>query len=162
MTCSDYIQEGKLVPDDLIFSLLKARQDRADCRIHGFVLESFPKSLSQIRLLDDLKLDPSMIVTLELSSNFSLQRYDCKMLDPVTGFKYRKEELDSLPKEVRERVGEIPMQSKETLEQRNERWNPFYETLKERFPDKICPIDASLSIENVIEKISFSLEKAIK
>ena len=70
-TCSEYIEKGELVPDEIVFGLLKARLEKADCRIHGFVLESFPKTEVQLRLLDEMKLDPNLIVVLDISEKVS-------------------------------------------------------------------------------------------
>ena len=61
-TISEYIKGGQLVPDEIIFGLLKSRLEKADCRIHGFILENFPKTETQIRLLEEMKLDVNLIV----------------------------------------------------------------------------------------------------
>lgn len=72
-----YMQVGKLVPNDLVFKILQARLEQDDCR-RGFVLEGFPRSVSQLPFLDDFlarkgeELDH--VVLLETSLEEALRR----------------------------------------------------------------------------------------
>jgi len=59
---SEYIRNKQLVPDEIVFGLLKSRLERADCKVHGFVLENFPKNETQMELLEQMKLDANLIV----------------------------------------------------------------------------------------------------
>jgi SpoVK/Ycf46/Vps4 family AAA+-type ATPase len=40
----DCYRTGELVSDEIIYGLLKNRLEKADCRMHGYVLEGFPKN----------------------------------------------------------------------------------------------------------------------
>lgn len=46
-----YMQEGKLVPDEIVLALTLERLDRPDAR-RGFVLDGFPRTLVQAEALD--------------------------------------------------------------------------------------------------------------
>jgi len=59
---SEYIRNRQLVPDEIVFGLLKSRLERADCKVHGFVLENFPNNDTQMDLLEQMKLDANLIV----------------------------------------------------------------------------------------------------
>lgn len=96
------------------------------------------------------------------------------MIDPVTCYKYRKDDLSTLDQSVVNRLEEIKQVPDDVLEtryfsiltkflkqNRMKRWEPLSNKLKDAYDDKITKIDASLSIENIIEKISFSLEHGI-
>lgn len=48
-----YIDQGALVPDELVIDLLKSRLDEADCKENGFLLDGFPRTLSQAEALDE-------------------------------------------------------------------------------------------------------------
>ncbi|RMF24315.1 MAG: adenylate kinase [Deltaproteobacteria bacterium] len=48
-----YMDEGKLVPDDLVLGLVRERLDRADCR-GGFLLDGFPRTVAQAEALEKL------------------------------------------------------------------------------------------------------------
>lgn len=48
---SSYINQGKLVPDQLTLDMLFARISQSDC-VHGYILDGFPRTLSQAEALD--------------------------------------------------------------------------------------------------------------
>lgn len=47
----EYMDKGALVPDELVIDLLKSRLDEADCVEQGFLLDGFPRTLSQAEAL---------------------------------------------------------------------------------------------------------------
>jgi len=49
----DIMSRGELVPDDLILNMIKERIGNADCK-NGFILDGFPRTLSQAEGLDTL------------------------------------------------------------------------------------------------------------
>lgn len=49
----EYMDKGALVPDELVIDLLKARLDEADCVENGFLLDGFPRTLSQAEALSE-------------------------------------------------------------------------------------------------------------
>jgi adenylate kinase len=48
-----YMDEGELVPDDLVLELLKIRLAQSDARV-GFVMDGFPRTLPQAEALDKI------------------------------------------------------------------------------------------------------------
>jgi len=42
---SESIKKGELVPDDLIMSIIENRIKQTDCRVNGWVMDGFPKTL---------------------------------------------------------------------------------------------------------------------
>ncbi len=63
-----YWGQGKLVPDDITINMLKERLTKDDC-IKGFLLDGFPRTLSQARLLRDIS---SIDLVLNLQSEKGL------------------------------------------------------------------------------------------
>ncbi len=57
-----YLSEGKLVPDQLTIELVEERLSQPDCA-EGFILDGFPRTISQAEALDK-------ITTLDLAINF--------------------------------------------------------------------------------------------
>jgi len=49
----EYMDKGALVPDELVIDLLKSRLDEADCVEQGFLLDGFPRTLSQAEALSE-------------------------------------------------------------------------------------------------------------
>ena len=50
-TAKSYIDQGKLVPDQLVLDMLFNRIKQVDCA-HGFILDGFPRTLAQAKALD--------------------------------------------------------------------------------------------------------------
>jgi adenylate kinase len=78
-----FMDEGELVPDDLVLELLKIRLAQEDAR-KGFVMDGFPRTLPQAESLDDIlaeighKIDgvlylevPDELIVLRLSARAS-------------------------------------------------------------------------------------------
>ena len=57
-----YIHEGKLVPDEVTEAMLRDRLELQDCT-EGFILDGFPRNLSQAAYLDQLLEEQSKALT---------------------------------------------------------------------------------------------------
>lgn len=57
--------QSKLVPDEIICSLIEARIRQSDCKLNGWVLDGFPKTIQQITVLKAMKIKPTRVVVLE-------------------------------------------------------------------------------------------------
>ncbi len=60
-----HMDEGDLIPDEVVLSMVAKRLDQDDTRTRGFVLDGFPRTVAQAEGLDDL-LRPAV---LDLSIN---------------------------------------------------------------------------------------------
>ena len=49
----DYIEKGLLVPDHIVVDIIKDRILKDDCK-KGFILDGFPRTLSQAKILDEM------------------------------------------------------------------------------------------------------------
>ena len=53
MKAKGFMDQGCLVPDELIIDLLKARLEEDDCKAKGFLLDGFPRTISQAEALNE-------------------------------------------------------------------------------------------------------------
>ncbi len=107
-----------LVPDDVIFSLVATRLKQPDCQIHGYVLEGFPKCPSQVQLLEDLKINPTVVVCLEKPDAQAKERASKTRLDPLTGEFYDLSANLNLAQEVKDRLVTRPQDTTENIQKR--------------------------------------------
>lgn len=49
----EYMDQGKLVPDEITIGIVKERLKQDDCR-NGFLLDGFPRTISQAEALDEI------------------------------------------------------------------------------------------------------------
>ena len=62
------MDEGKLVSDDLVLSLVAERTAQPDCR-NGFILDGVPRTLSQAETLDAKGLQIDHVVSIEIDDD---------------------------------------------------------------------------------------------
>lgn len=61
-----YIDEGHLVPDDMVLEILGQRLSDEDCS-GGFILDGFPRTISQAEALDRMGIDIDAVIDIEVS-----------------------------------------------------------------------------------------------
>ncbi len=52
-TAKSYMDEGKLLPDDIIITIIKMRLQEDDCE-NGFLFDGFPRTIAQAEMLDQI------------------------------------------------------------------------------------------------------------
>lgn len=74
------IDEGKLVEDDLMVSLVQGRIGEADARINGYVLDGFPRTLGQAVAFNHItEVRPvNVVIDLEVQRDVVLQRLSAR------------------------------------------------------------------------------------
>jgi len=68
-----YIEDGQLVPDNVIMEIVKHRISKEDCK-NGFILDGVPRTISQAIALDDMGADIDKIINIEVSDSDILKR----------------------------------------------------------------------------------------
>ena len=72
-----YMDRGELVPDTLVLGLIRERLQEADCK-NGFLLDGFPRNVSQAKelnaLLEELKLSLTHILDFDVPESVLLER----------------------------------------------------------------------------------------
>jgi adenylate kinase len=72
-----YMDAGKLVPDDVIIAMMEGRLQEPDCK-EGFMLDGFPRTLPQAealdRLLSKLGIALDAVIELEVSDEVVVKR----------------------------------------------------------------------------------------
>ncbi len=68
-----YINEGKLVPDDVVIGIIKEHLASDACR-NGFVLDGFPRSLPQAEALEAMGVKIDAVVSIEVPDDAIVSR----------------------------------------------------------------------------------------
>lgn len=93
-----YVESGKLVPDDVVIEVLKERLGKVSSK-NGFILDGFPRTLEQARALDKItKLD--VIILLAVSDWIIIKRSStrriCKKCGEVYNIRYLKPKVEGV------------------------------------------------------------------
>ncbi|KAH1234789.1 Adenylate kinase 2, chloroplastic [Glycine max] len=78
-----YMEKGQLVPDEIVVMMVKERLLKPDSKENGWLLDGYPRSLSQATALEALGFRPHIFLLLEVSEDVLVERVVGRRLDPV-------------------------------------------------------------------------------
>jgi len=97
------MEEGNLVSDEVITTLLKNRITKSDCS-KGYILDGYPRNLSQAKLynnlLEDLNYDENIVIFFDIDKETALKRTVSRIICPNCGSSYNLEIEDLKPKKA--------------------------------------------------------------
>jgi len=149
------LQSGELVPDELTFGLLKERILQNDCA-DGFILDGYPRTLTQARLLDEFR-EVDVIIVLEISDEESLKRLTSRRYDSATGAIYNLYTAPKPPKEIIHRLTQRPDDTAEAIAVRLQKYHQETGPLFSYYQDKVSRVNG----EQSIEKVAGDIERAL-
>lgn len=88
----EYVDAGKLVPDDVVIGIIRERLSEDDCN-KGFILDGFPRTIPQAQALDDMGVKIDRVVDLEVSDDTIVKRMSGRRVCPDCGMSYHIESL---------------------------------------------------------------------
>ncbi len=68
-----YINDGKLVPDEVIVGIVKERLSKPDCE-KGFILDGFPRTIAQAKALTESGVKIDKVLSLEVEDEKIVER----------------------------------------------------------------------------------------
>ncbi|MFX1477977.1 MAG: adenylate kinase [Promethearchaeota archaeon] len=81
MKAKTFMDKGELVPDDVTIAMVRDRLNREDVKKNGFILDGFPRTLSQANALSSIT-EIDLLLLLEVPREIIIKRilgrYSCK------------------------------------------------------------------------------------
>lgn len=68
-----YIDEGQLVPDEIIMAIVESRLAKPDCK-DGFILDGIPRTIPQAEALDKMQLGDYVVINISVGDDEILER----------------------------------------------------------------------------------------
>ena len=88
-----FMDSGELVPDELIINMMKIRLKEDDC-INGYILDGFPRTLSQAEgldiLLGNLNQNLDHVIVINVDDQIIIERMGGRRIHPESGRTYHK------------------------------------------------------------------------
>ena len=166
---NSYMQNGELVPDNLILNMIKFRLKEEDCKT-GYILDGFPRTIPQAEGLDNIlenlnqKLDK--IVVLEVKDEDIIERMSGRRMHIESGRVYhikfnppKNEGLDDITNE------KLTIRKDDQPETVKKRLMIYHETTKpliEYYTSKniVSSINGNKSIEDIHNEIIETIKNA--
>ena len=81
------IEQGNLLPDDIVIEIVKERLAKSDCS-HGYILDGFPRTVPQAEALDHMGVVLDKVVSLEVDDEVILERMTGRRVCSTCGKTY--------------------------------------------------------------------------
>eukprot|EP01038_Epipyxis_sp_PR26KG_P009956 gene9956-13389_t len=157
----EYMDSGKLVPDELITGVICDRLKQEDCQTRGWLLDGFPRTESQAAALTNAGMIPDCFLLLDVKEDVLVERVTGRRTDPVTGKIYH---LKFNPPENDEIASRLIQRSDDTAEKIIVRFKEFQshiDNVKSSYADKMVCIDGCTPQAEVTNNVLSNL-KAVK
>ena len=97
-SAKEYMDAGKLVPDEVVIGMLKERIAKRDCK-SGFILDGFPRTIPQAEALDEIaRIDCAL--SLEVADDVIEKRHRLEtyheQTEPLKGYYEAQGKLKSI------------------------------------------------------------------
>ncbi|XP_068653430.1 LOW QUALITY PROTEIN: adenylate kinase, chloroplastic-like [Aristolochia californica] len=158
----EYMERGQLVPDKIVVTMVKERLFQSDAQENGWLLDGYPRSLSQAQALEDLGIEPDIFIVLDVSEDSLVERVVGRRLDPVTGKIYH---LKYLPPETEEIAARLTQRFDDTEEKVKLRLQTFHQNVEvvlSKYKDNMVKIDGNASKEDVFSEIDAALTRVFE
>lgn len=152
------IDEGNLVPDDMIIAMVEKRVKMDDCR-GGFLLDGFPRTIAQAEALAELA-EIDAVLDIDVDSEIIIDRVCSRRVCPSCGHSQSvktgegeggNESCAKCGGALVRREDDTPERMRHRLEVYRERTLPLIEYYTER--EKLVPIDGAKAIGEVSAQI---------
>lgn len=84
-----YIDDGKLIPDDVMIEVMKSRLKEDDCK-NGFILDGFPRTIAQAEALDKSGIEIDCVLNIDVPDEKIIERLSGRMECPKCGKTFHK------------------------------------------------------------------------
>ena len=162
----EYMDEGNLVPDDLILGIVAERVSRPDCA-RGFILDGVPRTLAQAEALEDRGVKIDHVISIEVDDSEIESRMTGRRVCGKCGASYHitanppKVEgvCDACGGPLSIRKDDAP----ETVRKRLQVYHSTTEVLKDFYGKlgRLCIVNGSQSIEDANRDILKAIEAQV-
>ncbi|MFP4005799.1 MAG: adenylate kinase [Candidatus Hadarchaeia archaeon] len=163
-----YLDEGDLVPDDLVNEVVRERLTEPDCK-NGFVLDGYPRTLKQAKALNEIEdIEIDLVINLNVGEKVIINRLSNRRVCRDCGEIYN---LKSIPPEeegicdkcggkLYQREDDKPEVIKNRLKQYRERSKPLLDFYREKDIVKDITAEEERPIEEMMKEIRNAIKEA--
>ena len=154
LKAKDFMDSGKLVPDEVIIGIVKDRMAEEDCKSCGWLLDGFPRTKVQA---DALGVKPDCFLMLNVPDGELVKRVCGRRTDPLTGAIYHTEYNPPPEGEVADRCTQRSDDTEEKVMVRLKQFHENIDSVKGEYKDCIVEIDGTQKPDVVAKSIEEAL-----
>lgn len=161
-----FIDNGKLVPDDLVIEMVSHRLENPDVK-DGFILDGFPRTVEQAKalgaMLEERKIPLSFVLEFDTSEEVIIFRLSGRRACPKCGANYHLQNIVPKQEGICDQCGTALIQRKDdtigTIRERLKVYHEQTEPLVKFYKDKklLRVIDGNLEIGPLQKQLSESV-----
>jgi adenylate kinase len=123
LKAKEIMDEGGLVPDDIMIGIVAERIGKPDARSRGFVLDGFPRTVPQAGALDEITVDQpiDLVIDLAVPRELVLQRLASRRVCQDCGTNYTATGREKMPWFCDVCGGDVVHRTDDTVEAINRR-----------------------------------------
>ena len=134
LKAKEYIESGKLVPDEVVIGIIQDRLAEADCA-NGFILDGFPRTIPQAEALDRMGIIIDRVIDIEVADEVIAKRVSGRRVCPACGASYHVDYKKPAVDGVCDKCGDTLVQRKDdhpdTVKERLQVYHDQTEPLKD-------------------------------
>ena len=163
LKAKEFIESGKLVPDEVVIGIIKDRLAEDDCK-NGFILDGFPRTIPQAEALDTMGIVIDKVIDIEVADEKIATRMGgrrvCKACGNSYHLEYKKPQNDGVCDAC---GGELQIRKDDAPETVLDRLNVYHEQtepLKDFYAKcgKLRSVEGTAPITEITEAILKVLE----
>jgi adenylate kinase len=159
----EFMDSGKLVPDEVIIGIIRDRLQEADCKEQGWLLDGFPRTAAQAEALAEAGCSADCFLFLDVPDEILVERVVGRRTDPDTGKIYHMT-FSPPPADDEELVNRLEHRSDDTEEKvvvRLEQFHANVAAVKGSYEEIMVSIDGNRSPADVSADIMKSVKAAV-
>ncbi|MFX0149420.1 MAG: adenylate kinase [Candidatus Hodarchaeota archaeon] len=157
LQAKEFMNTGKLVPDDIVLKLLKERIDQNDCE-NGFILDGYPRNINQAQQLEKIT-DIDLVINIEVDFELLIERITgrrtCKQCGAIFHVKYKAPKTEGVCDICTGSLYQRDDDTEETVKKRIETYNAKTKPLIDFYRQKenLKALKSDGSIEEMRQKV---------
>lgn len=158
-----FVDEGELVPDDVVIGIIKDRLTEEDCK-KGFILDGFPRTIPQAEALDRMGVEIDKVISIEVPDDKITTRMSGRRVCAKCGASYHIEYKQPQQDGICDACGDALVQRKddapETVLDRLRVYHEQTEPLKEYYKraGKLSIVEGQEKVEDTTKLTFAALE----
>jgi len=159
LKAKEFMDNGNLVPDEIVVGIVTKRLAQEDCQTKGWMLDGFPRTFEQAKALSAAGCTPDIVVQIDVPDEVLITRVVGRRLDPETGTIYHMEFKP--PPEDETIRGRLVQRDDDTEEKAKNRINTYksqFDSIAGFYKDVIRAVDGNKKPDEVFEVVKLLLD----